>query len=65
MYTWFGFEIWLNMMKSNSYVKLPKDKFPHVAVDDDGYMERFTTPALTKVVHLGSLIKSLSALHPP
>ena len=65
IYTWFGFEICLNMMKSNSYVKLPKDKFPHVAVDDDGYMERFTTPALTKVVHLGSPDKVTIRIAPP
>ena len=52
-------------MKSNSYVKLPKDKFPHVAVDDDGYMERFTTPALTKVVHLGSPDKVTIRIAPP
>ena len=35
-------------MKSDSYVKLPKDKFPHVAVDDDGCMETFHHPCIDK-----------------
>ena len=34
-------------------MKLPEDKFPHVAVDSDGYMEPFT-PAFTNVVQPGS-----------